>query len=303
MSTGAVSALVAMIPKILGGPGVVPPKQPKGPELAAYQRSVDGIEKVLSALVGGRVAVARDWSVGGRFKADIAFLDPKTDRPLALFEVRTKRDPKAVQGAVEQLRSFRTALGNVDIPLYVVVGAIPPEFYRVPAEGAVRGLEELVQEKGLPDPGRLLTRGRASTQATQRVERRSTVKLFMAVCWILAAILVVVLVLDLVGTIELTPARLSLIGAIAGLVIIPFAGKLKVLGLEFERASEGGAGGGGGGKPGLPDVGGILPEPAVPSPDLPLPGRTRKTLRSVKEAAETAEKTAEATVRLTKREG
>jgi len=46
------------------------------------------------------------------------------------------------------------------------------------------------------------------------------------------------LVLDYFGTIKVTVERLALIGAIVGLIIIPFAEKLKILGVEFERQKQ-----------------------------------------------------------------
>jgi hypothetical protein len=43
---------------------------------------------------------------------------------------------------------------------------------------------------------------------------------------------------DLKEIMNITPGRIALIGTIVGLIIIPFASKLRILGFEFERLKE-----------------------------------------------------------------
>ncbi|MCK5594869.1 hypothetical protein KAI19_01675 [bacterium] len=66
-------------------------------------------------------------------------------------------------------------------------------------------------------------------------KRESAFNFFKAICWILSFLLFVVLLLDIQDIVSITPERLALIGGIVALIIIPFAKRLKILGMEFER--------------------------------------------------------------------
>jgi len=65
--------------------------------------------------------------------------------------------------------------------------------------------------------------------------QKSTLDWFQIICWILAAGILVLLILEFTEKIKLTPERLVLIGIIIGLIVVPVASKLKILGVEFER--------------------------------------------------------------------
>lgn len=58
---------------------------------------------------------------------------------------------------------------------------------------------------------------------------------FKLVCWILAALILVLFSLDLLFDFELNERQLFLLGIVVCLVLVPFASKLKVAGIEFER--------------------------------------------------------------------
>lgn len=70
--------------------------------------------------------------------------------------------------------------------------------------------------------------------ATER-KRENAFNLFKVICWILAVLLFVVLLLNIWDIVSISLERLALIGGIVALIIIPFAERLKILGVEFEK--------------------------------------------------------------------
>jgi len=66
-------------------------------------------------------------------------------------------------------------------------------------------------------------------------KRKSALDWFQVVCSLFAIALIALLILEFSGKVKLTPERLVLIGAIIGLIVVPVASKLKILGVEFER--------------------------------------------------------------------
>ena len=69
-------------------------------------------------------------------------------------------------------------------------------------------------------------------------KRENTLNYFQVICWVVAFLLFIVLLLDILKIVSMTPERLALVGGIVALVIIPFAKKLRILGVEFERLSK-----------------------------------------------------------------
>jgi len=65
-------------------------------------------------------------------------------------------------------------------------------------------------------------------------ERKKVIDWFFIVCWICAGVIALLLFFK----IPFSGSELILIGAIIGLVLLPFASKFKFLGLEFERLSK-----------------------------------------------------------------
>ena len=70
-------------------------------------------------------------------------------------------------------------------------------------------------------------------------EKNNTYDWFWGICWLLALGVGMLLYFDFKGCINLTPERLGIIAIIVGLIVVPFARKLNILGLEFERLQDG----------------------------------------------------------------
>lgn len=174
----------------------------------------------------------------GQGRPDVLLLDPTTRAPLAVVEVRENLDELedvAIAGDAV-LNDFGTQ--NADVRIFL---AQP--------QGETFGFLEVISKRGdkawytfsttslseFPRAPSVVRGARASALAATLGERRRAVDGFKATCWLLAAAAFLVGAADTVGLIDLNPTRLAIFGVVIALVVIPFASRLKLLGVEFER--------------------------------------------------------------------
>lgn len=173
----------------------------------------------------------------GEAQPDVVLVDPRTRAPIAVVEVNDRlEDPgdvgaagadllEAVEGQEGQVRLF---IAQQEGERFGFLEIIPH-----PKGGLWSFSSERVDE--FPRSPAVVEGARASVLAAVSKERRRTFDGFKAACWGLALLTLLVGVADATGRFELSPTRLALLGVVIALVVIPFAGKLKVLGVEFER--------------------------------------------------------------------
>lgn len=176
-----------------------------------------------------------EWPIDERYRADLAVVDPQTNKPVALFELKRKKTDASFNLAIRQLESYSNALGKEKVPLYVVfekTGIPPFEIYYFQKD---ENKSDIIKISKVPDFLVIKNTIRSKMLAKKEAEQKSTLNYFQIICWIVAFLLFILLILDFKGIILINAERLALIGAIIGLIIIPFARRLKILGLEFER--------------------------------------------------------------------
>lgn len=183
-------------------------------------------------------SLVMEWPIGQRYRADLAVVDPDTNKAIALFEFKRVKNPDSIKMALRQLEAYTTAMGDDQVPTYVVFGKEgdePFEIYHI--EKGVDDKETLssVALKKIPDFSIFKnSKIRKSIEQAEK-ERERAIDYFLIICWILAIGGIVLLVVDFMGLIKITAERLSLIFLIMILFVIPFASKLKILGVEYER--------------------------------------------------------------------
>lgn len=183
-----------------------------------------------------------EWQIGERARVDLAVIDPETNKALALFELKRSKTADSTRMALKQLEVFSSTLGNEQVPLYIVFGIEETrslEVYLYKRGKYTENNLELVKEV----PGFVIFQKRKIRQAIEQTEeeRKEAIDYFQSACWIIAVLILILFVLDILHILNMTKERLVLIGVIIGLVIVPFASKLKILGLEFERLKEKGS--------------------------------------------------------------
>jgi hypothetical protein len=163
----------------------------------------------------------------GTFRPDITIIDPTTGKPTAFFEV--KAGPLPPGKAVRQMAAY--AATGLDLPVYLVTPTDRGEGLRI---FKYQGPDAPLAEAPVPDFQLLANRYLQEAVKTNREKQHQTTTTFKVVCWILAAITGAVFVLELLGHLDLDADQLALFGVFIALVILPFVGKLKLLGVEYE---------------------------------------------------------------------
>ena len=188
-------------------------------------------------------SLAVEFPVGkdNRYRADLAVLDPDSKEPIALFEVKQQWNAATEAMGRRQLKSFVSALETKSIPTYLVFGkqgAPPFEIVRVSFQD-----EETAEARPpseIPNFDVLSKSGHNLVLQAKKREHKKRVDAFTAVCLTLAAIVVVLLIADLTHRLSISPVDLTLTVIVIGLVLVPYASKIKFAGVEFERRKEGG---------------------------------------------------------------
>jgi predicted nucleic acid-binding Zn ribbon protein len=183
-------------------------------------------------------ALVFEWKIDARHMVDLAVIDPTTNRPIALFELKRRKNPQNLSMATRQLAAYKKALGDDQVPTYIVFPAegIPPfEMYHLKKDASESNELFDTQIERVPDYSVMKNSAISKEILKTERQRRSTLDWFQVMCYLLAGAVVLLVVLDFLGIVRITPERLTLIGIIIALIIVPVASKLKILGMEFER--------------------------------------------------------------------
>lgn len=178
---------------------------------------------------------------GRRYRPDFALLDPKTNEPLAIIEIKGCNDPATLSRATQQVRQYIAALRDKAVRGFVVTPAQSGggfDFY-TPGENG--------EPKQVPSSSFLQFESLSSARIAEKKEmlaeeKKETTDQFLVVCFAAAAFAVSVAAADFVcscyGITLLTTERMALVGAAIALVVIPYVQKFKGLGIEIDRAAK-----------------------------------------------------------------
>lgn len=187
-----------------------------------------------------------EWlSIDGKrkFRPDFILYEPNRKERLAIIEIK---DAKIANGKniYDQLNGFRQAIEKSNLPIYLVTPSYNStddnqmDLYTFDETGMIKKIDISL----FPTFLALSSVDSVNRKDTLRVEGNATEKTFKIVSWSSATMLFVLTVADYIlstqGITLLTPERLTLIGAVIGLVIMPFIQKFKGLGIEWEREKQ-----------------------------------------------------------------
>lgn len=173
------------------------------------------------------------------YRADLAVVDPKTNIPIIIFELKSRKSKELISRGQEQLKKYLSSLPNNQIPAYLVFPKSEAPFFEIiniHKEGEeIENNYNIIQNLDYR-----LFRNTALSQNANTVQEKKK-KVFNSlgvVSWILAGLLLILLVFKKIYNFNLDGTDTVLIGGIVGLVLIPFASKAKFLGIEFERYTD-----------------------------------------------------------------
>jgi predicted Zn-ribbon and HTH transcriptional regulator len=178
---------------------------------------------------------------GRRYRPDFALLDPKTNEPLAIIEIKVRNDQDTLSRATQQLQQYIAALRDKGIRGFVVTPAQSGcgfDFYTSNEDG---------KPKQVPSSSFLQFESLSSARIAEKKEmlageKKETTDQFLIVCFVAAAFAVAITIADFVcsryNITLLTTERMTLVGAAIVLAIIPYVEKLKAFGIEIDRAAK-----------------------------------------------------------------
>ncbi len=188
-----------------------------------------------------RDSISFEPRLGDRHRPDFAITDPATDQRLAYFEVKGQIRSDRQVNAFEQIKKYAEAARPSGSSVYLASLAKSPtldepfDFYYVNKDNSVEALPREL----FPTFNSLAADVLAGRKANLESSREQTRDHFQIVCWILAVVVLALAIADFVcdqKAIELIDAtRLTLLGIVVALIVIPFAQKFKVMGIEYER--------------------------------------------------------------------
>jgi hypothetical protein len=206
-------------------------------------------------------SIVVEWPIGKGRRVDLAIIDPKINKALALFEIKNIKNEKNLNFTRQQLENYSKILGDLIVPLYIV---FPKE---TPPGIELIQLNQTIFEKGEPDLQHIfdgvssipdysiLKQSRLEKDIEKTQEKKETeFENINKICLSFAGFLNFILFLDIFISLYsfvsyptqslltftiLSVNRLILIAIIVGLIIIPYASKLKILNLiEWEAKNE-----------------------------------------------------------------
>jgi hypothetical protein len=211
-------------------------------------------------------SIALEWPIDKKHRVDLAIIDDILNKPIALFEVKGRKDKKSVDSAEQQVRNYASILNEQNVPLYFVFPDPSNDSHLEIIQIKQESLKNVKTEKvGIKDSLEIKGECRADTTLAAKLEieqpssdqipnisvltnsarqktlfdllkkKENAIQNFQVVCWVLGICSLIILILDFANTLPLTPARIALLGVIFGLFLLPFASKIKIFGFEFER--------------------------------------------------------------------
>lgn len=178
-------------------------------------------------------SIIYEWPIWEMYRVDLAVIDPKTKRPLAIFEFKKHRRPGTDNDAIIQLRTHAKELGDKNISLYMVYSENEPPFFRFFRISNKKN-DALEQVDQIPE----FTYFRTINESRRLVTVEKAFWTFEYTCWGLSGMVSILFVLDILNWIDVTGERLWMIAAIISLIVIPYAKKLNILWVEFERITK-----------------------------------------------------------------
>jgi hypothetical protein len=178
-------------------------------------------------------SIGREYGVGNNCHVDITILDNEKNIPVQIFEIKTVKNNLTIESGKRQLEKARSLIKNKSIPLYLVFSKNESPFFEVinidnEEEGDV--IEKL-------DYKTQRTSRRAEEATLIKDKREEEINNLKPICRIISIIIFLIGVVSKIRcfNLDIGTVELALIVLAVGVLLIPYASKIKFLGIEFER--------------------------------------------------------------------
>jgi hypothetical protein len=185
--------------------------------------------------------IAVEYLIDKKYRVDVAVLDLDKNIPIQLFEIKSQKNNDNIRIGIEQLIKFRSNLNNSNIPSYLVFPIEREPYFEVINIDAYMYNRKAVENENL-----ILQMNFKAQRVARIAEESSIIKqkkekivdTFKIACWAIAFFMICIGILSNRKIITLNATDLTFLGVVIVLILLPFASKLKILGVEFERLSE-----------------------------------------------------------------
>ncbi|MBN4063081.1 MAG: hypothetical protein COA82_07910 [Alkaliphilus sp.] len=180
--------------------------------------------------------LAIGYKLGGLKEIELAVIDINTNLPIVLFVTIENQGKIEVNGGRARLQTIAKSLDQSVISCMVYPIDDEPYF----GVYEINNYAGVIISTNLPKFNDKYYKGKRNAILSGKArnaekKKKSEVNRLSFASWLSALIIFNIFILQIIKIIELDAISITLIGVIIGLVIIPFASKIKFFGIEFER--------------------------------------------------------------------
>jgi len=173
-----------------------------------------------------------DNNLNRRYRADFVIVDIESNGVIGLIEFKKEINDKTKNDALFQVTKYSQLINRRSLPIYLI-GLENGEltFYSLDSMNKWSNIDKDI----FPNYKALQANSTEIKKIQIEQQKKRNIDTFTVVSIILAVIVLVVLILKQKGCLKVDSNDMVLLGLFVFLAIIPFAAKLKLPGLEFER--------------------------------------------------------------------
>lgn len=171
---------------------------------------------------------------GQRKYIDVAIIDPESNNVIAIIEVKDGAKGNTLKSAAQQAAYYAKLLPFSPLSLVYVFDGDARQIGMVNEEDS-----SVTLIPSLPSFQTLRTGDRAQQKVEVKNKTNKVTDNFTLMCYLLAFLVSFILAFDISDVYKFSAQQFSLLGIVIGLLVIPYAAKFKLLGMEFERYSNG----------------------------------------------------------------
>lgn len=187
--------------------------------------------------------ISLEWG-GRRCAIDIAILAEDLATPIAIYEIKEKKDPGTIKRGIDQLKRAVQIL-DISVPCNLVIGADNEVGFEVlDVSGVVLNNEEIdvlsmmkPQQPTKPISYKNMQVGIASKAISKAVRtKQKKIDSIKPICWIVFPIIgIALLLLDALDVYKITSLRLLVFGVLVIIVLIPFFSEISLKDVTLKR--------------------------------------------------------------------
>lgn len=186
-------------------------------------------------------SITAEYAISENIRADIVIIDPSTRIPVQLFELKKIKNKSTIDYGIKQIKASLSQLENKNIPAYIVFPSDEDDHnFEIIDMNSIKPIEESPINQAINKSTILNYKAQKNARINEEAnivkgKKKTTLDIFSFICWFIAFCLVLVIIMTKLKMFSIDANDMIIIGAIIALVLMPFASKLKVLGIEFER--------------------------------------------------------------------